>query len=65
MPEAVWKDDRREPLGNLLSLRGTAALRRLRMRYSKRNRITGFCQSSEFSHGLAPFRTSVARTLID
>ena len=46
------KEDRRQPLGNLLPLHSTAALRRLRMNYSKRNRVTGFPLRSVFSHAL-------------
>src|SRR5215468_10596488 len=46
------KEDRRQPLGNLLPLHSTAALRRLRMNYSKRNRVTGFPLLSVFSHAL-------------
>jgi len=36
----------------ILSLHRAAALRRLRMNYSKRNRVTGFRLRSVFSHGL-------------
>src|SRR5262249_14107662 len=58
--EAVRKEDRRQPLGNLLSLHGTA-LRRLRMSYPKRNRVTGFPQCSVFSHALGPLTAQPRR----
>ena len=56
---ALGPSDRRQLLGNLRSLRGAAAWRRLRLRYSKSNRITGFRQGSNFLHGLAPNRSFV------
>ena len=42
-----------------------AALRRLRMNYSKRNRVTDFPLCSVFSHGLAPLRTSAPELCTD
>jgi hypothetical protein len=48
-------------LGNIPSLRGLLAWRRLRIYYPKSNRIAGFRQGKDFSHGLGGFPTFAAR----